>query len=111
MPLYRFGEVWDGETRDGGNWMIEGATRASPRTGTSDLPPLPGLEPDDYRMYYGTFQFPNLMVNLHPDCVMDYLLFPQGPGRTTVVSEYLFRPEAHRRCPASSRTRSSSCGT
>ena len=26
VPLYRFGEVWDGETRDDGNWMVEGAT-------------------------------------------------------------------------------------
>ena len=26
VPLYRFGEVWDGETRDDGNWMREGAT-------------------------------------------------------------------------------------
>ena len=44
-------------------------------------------------MYYGTFQFPNLLLNLHPDCAMYYLLFPQGPGHTTVISEYLFRPE------------------
>ncbi len=92
VPLYRFGEVWDEETQDDGNWMIEGASSFT-RTGSSDLPPLPGLEPDDYRMYYGTFQFPNLLLNLHPDCAMYYLLFPQGPGRTTVVSEYLFRPE------------------
>jgi len=25
VPLYRFGEVWDEETQDDGNWMIEGA--------------------------------------------------------------------------------------
>jgi Rieske 2Fe-2S family protein len=92
VPLYRFGEVWDEETQDDGNWMIEGATSFT-TTGRSELPPLPGLEPDDYRMYYGTFQFPNLLLNLHPDCAMYYLLFPQGPGNTTVISEYLFRPE------------------
>ena len=44
-------------------------------------------------MYYGTFQFPNLLLNLHPDAAMAYTLLPRGPGHTTVVSEYLFRPE------------------
>jgi Rieske 2Fe-2S family protein len=92
VPLYRFGEVWDEETRDDGNWMIEGATSFT-RTGTSTLPPFPDLLPDDYRMYYGTFQFPNVMLNLHPDAAMVYYALPTGPAHTTVVSEYLFRPE------------------
>ena len=93
VPLYRFGEVWDEETLDDGNMMIEGATSFT-RTGSSTLPKLPGLAPDDYRMYYGSFQFPNLMLNLHPDCAMSYIAYPHGPGHTTVVSEFLFRPEA-----------------
>jgi len=92
VPLYRFGEVWDGETGDDGNWMIEGATSFT-KTGRSTLPPFPDLRPDDYRMYYGTYQFPNLMLNLHPDAGMYYLALPKGPGHTTIVSEYLFRPE------------------
>ncbi len=92
VPLYRFGEVWDGETQDDGNWMIEGATSFT-RTGRSTLPPFPGLSDADRRMYYGTFQFPNLLLNLHPDAAMAYTLLPRGPGHTTVVSEYLFRPE------------------
>jgi Rieske 2Fe-2S family protein len=93
IPLFRKGEVWDGETRDGGNLMIEGATSFT-ATGTSDLPRFPDLLDVDYGMYYGVFQFPNLMVNLHPDSVMAYLVYPNGPGRTTVVSEFYFRPEA-----------------
>jgi Rieske 2Fe-2S family protein len=93
IPLYRKGEVWDGETRDGGNLMVEGATSFT-ATGTSDLPKFPDLYPEDYGTYYGAFQFPNLMVNLHPDSVMAYLVYPNGPGRTTVLSEFYFRPEA-----------------
>jgi Rieske 2Fe-2S family protein len=92
VPLFRFGEVWDEETRDDGNRMIEGATSFT-QTGVSSLPKFPDLMPDDYSMYYGTYEFPNLMLNLHPDCVMYYIGFPKGPGHTTVVSEYLFRPE------------------
>lgn len=92
VPLYRFGEVWDEETQDDGNWMVDGTTSFT-RTGQSSLPRFPDLLPDDYRMYYGTYQFPNLMLNLHPDAGMYYLALPRGPGHTTVVSEYLFRPE------------------
>ncbi len=62
-------------------------------TGHSELPKLPDLEPDDYEMYYGTYQFPNLLLNLHPDCGMYYIGYPKGPNHTTVVSEFLFRPE------------------
>jgi Rieske 2Fe-2S family protein len=93
IPLFRKGEVWDGETIDGGNEMLEGFTSFT-ATGTSDLPKFPDLLPPDYGMYYGVFQFPNLMVNMHPDSVMAYLVYPNGPARTTVVSEFYFRPEA-----------------
>ncbi|MGP1674979.1 MAG: aromatic ring-hydroxylating oxygenase subunit alpha [Candidatus Limnocylindrales bacterium] len=92
VPLYRFGEVWDEETRDDGNWMVDGATSFT-KTGRSTLPRFPDLLPDDYRMYYGTYQFPNLMLNLHPDAGMAYTALPRGPAHTTIVSEYLFRPE------------------
>jgi Rieske 2Fe-2S family protein len=92
VPLFRFGEVWDEETRDDGNWMMEGATSFT-TTGKSELPKLPNLLPEDYSMYYGSYEFPNLLLNLHPDCAMYYIGFPKGPGHTTVVSEYLFRPE------------------
>ncbi|HZP90142.1 MAG TPA: aromatic ring-hydroxylating dioxygenase subunit alpha [Actinomycetota bacterium] len=92
VPLFRFGEVWDEQTRDDGNRMVDGATSFT-MTGHSELPKFPDLEPEDYGMYYGTYEFPNLMLNLHPDCVMYYLAFPRGPRHTTVVSEYLFRPE------------------
>ena len=92
VPLYRFGEVWDGVTRDGGSDMRDGAVSFT-MSGRSDLPTLPGLLDEDLHRYYGAYQFPNLLVNAHPDCVMYYIGYPKGPGHTTVVSEYLFRPE------------------
>jgi Rieske 2Fe-2S family protein len=92
VPLFRFGEVWDGKQPDDGNLMVDGFTSFTP-TGKSPLPGLPDLNPVDRNMYYGTFEFPNLMLNLHPDCGMYYIGFPKGPNHTTVISEYLFRPE------------------
>jgi Rieske 2Fe-2S family protein len=92
VPLFRFGEVWDEETRDDGNKMMDGATSFTV-SGRSDLPKLPDLASEDYSMYYGSYEFPNLMLNLHPDCVMYYIGYPKGPSHTQVVSEFLFRPE------------------
>jgi Rieske 2Fe-2S family protein len=92
VPLFRFGEVWDEETHDDGNWMVDGATSFT-KTGESTLPKFPGLNEEDYKMYYGSYEFPNLMLNLHPDCVMYYVGYPKGPNHTTVVSEFLFLPE------------------
>ncbi len=92
VPLFRFGEVWDEETHDDGNWMIDGATSFT-QTGESPLPKFPGLNDEDYKMYYGSYEFPNLMLNLHPDAVMYYVGYPKGPNHTTVISEFLFLPE------------------
>ncbi|MEA2555510.1 MAG: glycine betaine catabolism [Actinomycetota bacterium] len=92
VPLFRFGEVWDESIRDDGTAMFEGATSFT-KTGESELPKFPDLLPEDYQNYYGTFSFPNLMINIHPDSVMYYIGFPKGPNETLVVSEYLFRPE------------------
>ena len=77
VPLFRFGEVWDDEMRDGGNDMAEGATSFT-MEGRSELPTLPGLLEEDLGRYYGSYQFPNLMLNLHPDCVMYYIGYPKG---------------------------------
>ena len=72
--------------------MRDGATSFTV-AGESKLPKFPDLLPEDYQMYYGAYQFPNLMLNLHPDTVMYYIGYPNGPNTTTVVSEFLFRPE------------------
>ena len=65
VPLFRFGEVWDEEIRDDGNRMVDGATSFT-ISGTSELPKLPGLQPEDYEMYYGSYEFPNLHVEPAP---------------------------------------------
>jgi Rieske 2Fe-2S family protein len=91
VPMYRKGIV---ETHEGeiGNALIEGGTSFT-RTGRSNLPTLPGITEEDRNLYYGFVIFPNLIINLHSDCAMTYEVFPMGPDRTIVVSEYLFRPE------------------
>ena len=91
VPIYRKGEV---EERDGwwGNSLAEGAGSFT-TTGASGLPALPGIDATDAHTYYGFHVFPNVLLNFMPDSVMYYLLLPRGPEHTTVISNYLFRPE------------------
>ena len=91
VPIFRKGEV---EERDGwwGNSLGEGVDSFT-TTGASGLPTLPGIDATDAHTYYGFHLFPNLLLNFMPDSIMYYLLLPRGPERTTVVSNYLFRPE------------------
>jgi Rieske 2Fe-2S family protein len=92
VPLFRFGEVWDEDIRDDGLQMVDGATSFNP-TGVSTLPRFPGILGEDVNRYYGIYQFPNVALDMHPDCVQYYVLVPRGPRHTTVISDYLFMPE------------------
>jgi Rieske 2Fe-2S family protein len=92
VPLYRRGIVMDPNRTDGGVSLDEGLYTFT-LDGTSTLPQLPNLEEIDRRTYYGYAVFPNLMVNLFSTGAMAYTLLPRSPSHTTVVSDYLFRPE------------------
>ncbi|HZD80505.1 MAG TPA: aromatic ring-hydroxylating dioxygenase subunit alpha [Actinomycetota bacterium] len=93
VPLYRKGMVWDERREDGGVFLGQGLTTFT-LSGTSDkLPELPDLSEVDRCTYYGYTAFPNLLVNLLSTGIMSYTLYPRSAGHTTIVSEYLFRPE------------------
>jgi Rieske 2Fe-2S family protein len=92
VPLYRRGLVLDPARGDGGATLDQGLHTFT-RSGRSRLPALPDLSELDRRTYYGYSILPNLLVNLLSTGVMSYTLYPRGPEHTTVVSEYLFRPE------------------
>jgi Rieske 2Fe-2S family protein len=91
VPLYRRGEVEE-EGQTLGNTMGHGLTSFT-SSGLSSLPPLPGLTDGDLTTFYGVYVFPNLILNYHRETVNAVSLFPDGPERTHVVSEFLFRPE------------------
>jgi len=55
--------------------------------------PLGELGANGKRGYYYSI-LPNLLLNVHPDYVMFHLVFPEAPGRSTIVSEWLFNPES-----------------
>jgi len=92
VPMYRRGQVVDHERPDFGATLADGAYTFT-MSGTTDLPFLPGLTEIDCRTYWGYAVFPNLLVNLVSTGVMTYRLEPSSATHTTVVSEYLYRPE------------------
>ena len=63
-------------------------------TGRTCALPLGNLDENDSRRGYYYSILSNLLLNIHPDYVMFHLVFPDGPGRSRIVSEWLFHPEA-----------------
>jgi Rieske 2Fe-2S family protein len=48
---------------------------------------------DNDRVFYYSI-FPNMLLSMHPDYVMVHQLWPQSPGRTLIVCDWFFHPEA-----------------
>jgi Rieske 2Fe-2S family protein len=92
VPLYRTGQVVDPDRVDGGVTLDDGLYTFT-LSGRSALPKLPSLSEIDSRSYYGYSIFPNLMANLTSTGVVMFTLYPRAADHTTLVSEFLFRPE------------------
>ena len=92
VPMFRKGMVFDPERPDLGATLADGVSTFT-MTGTSDLATLPGLTDTDCRTYWGYSIFPNVLMNLVSTGAMVYILYPRDATHTTVVSEYLYRPE------------------
>jgi Rieske 2Fe-2S family protein len=73
--------------------LVPGCTTMSV-SGLSDRPPLPGLEQADRTIVRYYTVLPNLWISLHPDYVLTHTVWPLEPGRTKVVCEWLFHPDA-----------------
>jgi Rieske 2Fe-2S family protein len=55
---------------------------------------LPGLDQAECRHVYYYAVLPNVLLSLHPDYVMTHALWPREAGRTEIVCEWLFHPDA-----------------
>jgi len=61
-------------------------------SGKASRPPLPGLLPEDDRLFYGVILRPNAFVILVPDHVAFFRLEPVDVGHTRIVVDWLFDP-------------------
>jgi Rieske 2Fe-2S family protein len=91
-PTFRKGEVFEEGRDDWGVTIADGGTGYT-ATGKSSLPLLPGLEERDITSMYGSFVFPNMFLDLTATVVIATRLEPRSAGHTTIVTDYLFRPE------------------
>ncbi len=61
--------------------------------GQTNCSPLPGLSAEDRRRVYYYCLLPNLLLNLHPDYMLTFAVWPQAVDRTEVVCEWHFHPD------------------
>jgi Rieske 2Fe-2S family protein len=92
VPGFRHGSVYDAHRPDGGMAIAEGGNSFT-RTGRSNLPVLPGLSAHDEVSLYGCSVYPNMFLDVSGTGAISTVLLPRDAGHTTVVAEYLFRPE------------------
>lgn len=92
-PTFRRGEVFE-EGRDDWGVSIAGGGAGYTASGTTTLPVLPGLSELQASSMYGASIFPNMFLDLTGTVVIATRLQPRGPEQTTMVTDYLFRPEA-----------------
>jgi Rieske 2Fe-2S family protein len=56
-------------------------------------PVVNALGGDNERVFYYSI-FPNLLLSMHPDYVMTHQIWPQSPGRTRILCNWFFHPDA-----------------
>ncbi|MGH2534685.1 MAG: aromatic ring-hydroxylating oxygenase subunit alpha [Thermomicrobiales bacterium] len=91
LPAFRQGTSYQGIPGEG--TAFAGDVEAFTLSGQGDRPRLPGLLPEDDRLYYGFVLWPNVFINLLPDHVILHTLQPLGPERSRVVCDWLFHPD------------------
>jgi len=98
--LQKLSHYLSGENEPARDGFLGGRMGLRPGIATLSLdgharrPCLPGLSAEDRRYVYYYAVLPNLLLSLHPDYAMTHRLCPRGVGRTEVVCEWLFHPDA-----------------
>jgi Rieske 2Fe-2S family protein len=77
----------------GGRMDLREGVRSLDLDETAQRSCLPGLSADDRRHVYYYAILPNLLLNLHPDYMLTFLLWPLAPDRTDIVCEWHFHPD------------------
>ena len=78
----------------GGRMDLRDGVKTLSMDGQTTRACLPGLGEDDRRRVYYYALLPNLLLNLHPDYMLTFTLWPQAPDRTDVICEWHFHPDA-----------------
>jgi len=80
----------------GGYMEISSPNESATVSGRACGPLVGDLSGDDlHRAFYYSL-FPNMMLSMHPDYVVSYMVWPVAPTQTHIVSDWLFHPDAMR---------------
>jgi Rieske 2Fe-2S family protein len=77
----------------GGRMDLREGMRTLTLDGTEERTCLPGLSEEDRRHVYYYCILPNLLLNLHPDYMLTFSLWPLAVDRTDIVCEWHFHPD------------------
>jgi Rieske 2Fe-2S family protein len=90
IPEFRNGTSYQGLPGQGTSFGDD--VQGFSLSGKGGFARLPGLLPEDDRLYYAWVLWPNVFVNLLPDHVILHTLQPLSPDRSRVVCDWLFDP-------------------
>ena len=91
-PAFKTGNVFEEGRSDYGVTMVGGGSGYT-KTGSTTLPLLPGIDAHDATSMYGASVFPNMFLDMTGTVAIATRLQPRGPDSTSVVTDYMFRPE------------------
>jgi len=93
-PTFGKGLVTE-DWREPGDWgvSIVGGGAGYTLDGTTTIPVMPGLDEHTASSMYGASLFPNMFIDLTGTVVVATRMHPRDAQHTTVVTDYLFRPE------------------
>jgi Rieske 2Fe-2S family protein len=76
----------------GGRMDLRDGVKSLTIDGTTARCSLPGLDADDQRRVYYYCLLPNFFLNLHPDYMMTFTLWPRAVDHTEIICEWHFHP-------------------
>jgi Rieske 2Fe-2S family protein len=92
LPEYRNGQ--SAMTTDGWGPTFGDGIEGFTVDGRRGLDPLPGIDAERARRYYGMIVQPQVVISLVPDHVIFHRIFPVAPNLTRVRCDWLFHPTA-----------------
>ena len=77
----------------GGRMDLREGVQTLTMDGTTSRCTLPGLSGDDHRHVYYYCVLPNFFLNLHPDYMLTFTIWPKAVDQTEIVCEWHFHPD------------------
>ena len=77
----------------GGRMDLRDGVQTLTMDGSTKRCSLPGLGADDQRHVYYYCLLPNFFLNLHPDYMLTFTMWPKAADQTDIICEWHFHPD------------------